>query len=201
MKILEKNFRKVFFWFWIKQWRAIILILILIILIWSYSAYRIPKESFPEIILGMVTITTLYPWGNPEDIDTLITKKIENQISSIEGINRIDSTSTNNFSTIVVTLENRVDANTISNKIQNTLQNSPLPTDEKDPMISQIDMKTIGRTMFSLALYAKDLRYSKEYLIEKAFQLKKFLENVGDTDTINICLCRFLPFPRRHQLC
>ncbi len=62
----------------------------------------------------MVTITTLYPWGNPEDIDTLITKKIENQISSIEGINHIDSTSTNNFFTIVVTLENRVDANTIS---------------------------------------------------------------------------------------
>lgn len=119
----------------------------------------------------MVTITTLYPWGNPEDIDTLITKKIENQISSIEGINHIDSTSTNNFFTIVVTLENRVDANIISNKIQNTLQNSPLPTDKK------------------------------EYLIEKAFQLKKFLENVGDIDTINICLCRFLPFPRRHQLC
>ena len=40
--------------------------------------------------------------------------------------------------------------------------------------------------MFSLALYAKDARYSKEYLTEKAFQLKKALENIGDIDTINI---------------
>ena len=50
--------------------------------------------------------------------------------------------------------------------------------------------------MFSLALYAKDPRYSKEYLIEKAFQLKKFLENVGDIDTINIyAYTDSYPFP------
>ena len=190
MNTLLENFKNKlqggFFWFWIKQWRTTILLLILIMLIWAYSAYRIPKESFPEINLGMVTITTLYPWGNPEDIDTLITKKIENQISSIEGIDRIDSTSTNNLSTLIATLENGVDVNTTANKIQDAIQTLALPTDAKDPVISQIDMKTIGRTMFSLALYAKDARYSKEYLTEKAFQLKKALENVGDIDTINI---------------
>ena len=62
-----------FFWFWVRQWRTTILVLVLFILIGTFSAYRIPKESFPEVNLGMVTIMTVYPGWNPEDIDSLIT--------------------------------------------------------------------------------------------------------------------------------
>jgi multidrug efflux pump subunit AcrB len=73
-----------FFWFWVKQWRTTILILFLIIWIGAFSAYRIPKESFPEINLWMVTVVTVYPGWSPEDIDSLITKKIEDKISWLD---------------------------------------------------------------------------------------------------------------------
>ena len=190
MNTILDNFQKRlnggFFWFWIKQWRTTILLLVLIVLIGSYSAYRIPKESFPEVNLGMVTITTVYPWGNPEDIDALISKKIEDQITSIEGIDSIDSSSVNNLSTVMATLENDADGDSIANKVQDAIKNISFPADAKDPIVSQIDTNTIGKMMFSLALYTKDPRYSQEYLTDKALNLKKNLEGKGDIDTISL---------------
>ena len=175
-----------FFWFWVRQWRTTILVLVLFILIGTFSAYRIPKESFPEVNLGMVTIMTVYPGWNPEDIDSLITKKIEDQIQSIDGIDSIDSTSANNISTVMATLENDADVDSVANKIQDAVNKVNLPSDANDPVISQIDTNTIGKMMFNMVLYAKDDRFSEDYLKEKAIKLKKTLEWVGKIDTISL---------------
>jgi multidrug efflux pump subunit AcrB len=67
IKEAEEKLSSGFFGFWLKQRRVTILVLIVIILIGGYSAIRIPKESVPEIDLGMVRITTTFPGGNPED--------------------------------------------------------------------------------------------------------------------------------------
>ena len=44
----------------------------------------LPKESYPEVQLGMVSIATVYPGGNPREIDQLITQKIEKKIKNME---------------------------------------------------------------------------------------------------------------------
>lgn len=116
----------------------------------------------------------------------MITKKIEDQISSLEGIDSIDSSSANNLSNIIATLENDADVDAVANKVQDAIKGLSFPADAQDPIVSQIDTNTIGKMMFSMALYAKDPRYSQEYLNEKALKLKKSLEGIGDIDTISL---------------
>ena len=53
----------------------------------------IPKESSPKVDIWYISITTIYQWVSPMDIDTLITDKIEKQIKDIDGIKKITSTS------------------------------------------------------------------------------------------------------------
>ena len=175
-----------FFWFWVKQRRTTILLLVLVILIWSFAAYRIPKESFPEINLWMVTVVTVYPGWSPEDIDSLITKKIEDKISWLDWIDSIDSSSSDSVSTIMATLENNADVDSVANKVQDEINTISFPSDANDPVVTQIDTDLIGTMIFSVALYSKDDRYDENYLKDKAISLKKALEGVGKIDTIEL---------------
>ena len=175
-----------FFWFWVKQWRTTILMLIIIIWIGAFSAYRIPKESFPEVNLWMVTVVTVYPWWSPEDIDSLITKKIEDKISWLDWIDSIDSTSSDSVSTVMATLENNADVDSVANKVQDAINTISLPADANDPVVTQIDTNLIWTMIFSLVLYSKDDRYDETYLKEKAIKLKHELEWVWKIDTISL---------------
>ncbi len=148
----------------------------MIILAGSYAAIQIPKESTPEINLGMVTITTVYPGGTPEDIDSLITEKIENQIESLEGISKITSTSAESVSNIIVNLKNDADPDRMASKLEDEIKKVSLPADANDPTITQINSKMIGKSMFSLLLYAKDDRFDLNYLKRAAQNLKTELE-------------------------
>lgn len=142
----------------------------------SFSAIQIPKESTPEINLGMVTITTTYPGGTAEDINNLITEKIEKQIETLDGVSKITATSADSISSLIVTLDNNVDANLLGSKIEDEVKKVSLPSDANDPIITQINSKMIGKSMFSLLLYAKDDRFDLEYLKRKAQSLKSTLE-------------------------
>lgn len=142
----------------------------------SFSAIQIPKESTPEINLGMVTITTTYPGGTAEDINNLITEKIEKQIETLDGVSKITATSADSISSLIVTLDNNVDANLLASKIEDEVKKVSLPSDANDPIITQINSKMIGKSMFSLLLYAKDDRFDLEYLKRKAQSLKSTLE-------------------------
>ena len=139
-----------------------------------------------KINLWMVTIVTVYPWWSPEDIDSLITKKIEDKISGLDGIDSIDSTSSDSTSIVMATLENGADVDSVANKVQDEINTISFPSDANDPVVTQISTDLVWTMIFSLVLYAKDGRYDETYLKEKAIQLKKDLEWVWKIDTISL---------------
>ena len=82
-----------------------IIILTILIALAGVMAYNImPKESFPEIKQPMVYINTLYQGNSPEDIENLITRPIERELKSMDGIKKITSTSIENYSIITAEL-------------------------------------------------------------------------------------------------
>jgi len=65
----------------------------------SYSS--IPKESRPEIVVPIVAVNTSYPGVSPNDIETLITRKIEEEVNTIPEIKELTSTSIEGYSSVV----------------------------------------------------------------------------------------------------
>jgi multidrug efflux pump subunit AcrB len=88
-----KKLKPSFFSFWVKNYKVSFLFTFLIIVTGILSMISIPKESSPDIKFGIISISTSYPGVNPEDMDSIITEKIEKEIQDIEGINKITSTS------------------------------------------------------------------------------------------------------------
>lgn len=58
--------------------------MLLLVVVGYVATMNIPKESSPSIKLGIISIATVYPGTNPQDIDSLITDKIYKEVKDIK---------------------------------------------------------------------------------------------------------------------
>ena len=65
----------------------------------------------PKFELPMVIVQTIYPGAGASEVETSVTKKIEDALSTLENLKQITSTSVENASVVVVTLNENADAN------------------------------------------------------------------------------------------
>ena len=79
-----------------------LLIFMAVIVMGLFSLSRLPIDYFPEIDAPFVSVLTTYPGVNGSEIETNVTKIIENRLNSIDGIKEITSTSKDNMSVIML---------------------------------------------------------------------------------------------------
>lgn len=180
---LREQITSWFLWFWVKQYRISYLFIFWILVLWTLSLINIPKESSPSIEFWMISITTVYPWTNPNDIDTLVTDKIYKEIKDINWIDKITSSSSLWFSMINITLKTWADSKSIVNEVRNNVNRIVLPTDAKTPVITEIDTDT--KQAFSIYLYSKDKKISNNLIIEKANSLKEKIEKLWTVESVD----------------
>lgn len=70
---------------------------------WHFFTSR--REAFPDIKFDIVLVTTPYPGASPEEVETLVTRKIEDQVRSVSGVDRAESWSLENLSVVVLRLD------------------------------------------------------------------------------------------------
>ncbi len=79
------------------------LIFVAVIILGVFSFTKLPIDQFPEIDPPFVTVMTAYPGANASELETNVTKVIENALNSVDGLKDLHSTSKDNIS--VVTME------------------------------------------------------------------------------------------------
>ena len=79
---------------------AVLMIIIMIVGVLSYIT--VPKESSPEIVVPNIIVNTVYPGVAPRDIETLITRPLEEELNTIADVKTITSTSIEGYSSINV---------------------------------------------------------------------------------------------------
>ncbi len=173
---------KWFFWFWVRQYRISYLAIFVIIVIWTMSLLNIPKESSPSIEFWMISISTVYPWTNPNDMDSLITDKIYKEIKDIKWIDKVTSSYSLWFSSIILTLKTWANSKDIVNEVRNNVNRIAMPTDAKAPVITEIDTDT--KQAFWVYLYSKNPNISKSLLVEKANILKNSIEKAAWIESV-----------------
>ncbi|MBI2386885.1 MAG: efflux RND transporter permease subunit [Elusimicrobia bacterium] len=70
---------------------------------WHFFTSR--REAFPDIKFDIVLVSTPYPGASPEEVETLVTRKIEDQVRGVSGVDRAESWSLENLSIIVLRLD------------------------------------------------------------------------------------------------
>ncbi len=78
------------------------LVFVLLMVVGAYALVAMPIERYPLINFGKVVITTVYPGASAEEVETLITNKIEDALEDVEDVEFIRSTSYQESSSILV---------------------------------------------------------------------------------------------------
>ncbi|HEX6313509.1 MAG TPA: efflux RND transporter permease subunit [Gemmatimonadaceae bacterium] len=106
-----------------------------------FSYLTIPKESSPEIVIPMVSISTVYPGVAPKDMETLVTRVIEDELNTIPDIRELTSTSVQGYSNVTAEFASDMDVNEALQKVREKvdLAKPELPVDAEDPIISEFN--------------------------------------------------------------
>ncbi|RKY90426.1 MAG: AcrB/AcrD/AcrF family protein, partial [Ignavibacteriae bacterium] len=108
-------------------------LLALIMVFGLFALINTKVTFFPDIPAKFILITASYPGASPEEIEEGITLKIEDAIKGITGVDRTTSTSSENFGSISVELEDGADANVILQDVQsavNSISSFPIGLDK-----------------------------------------------------------------------
>ena len=115
----------------------LLILTICLIIVWGFSSYQLlPRTEDPELTSRWAVITTRFPGANAYRVESLVTDKIEEELSEIEEIETITSTSRLEVSTIIVEMSSKVvDPKPVASRIRDRLDDvtSQLPEDALEP--------------------------------------------------------------------
>ena len=120
-----------------------VIVLFAFVTIAGLLSYRsIPKESFPETEIPIIAVNTVYPGVSPSDMESLVTRKIEEELNTISDIKELTSTSVEGYSNVVVEFESSTDMNEALQQVREKvdLARPELPSEVEDPFITEFSM-------------------------------------------------------------
>ncbi|MDF2659561.1 MAG: transporter [Paenibacillus sp.] len=120
--------------FSMKNVAAVLIICAILFGAGGLSAVSLKQETMPDISLPMVFVTTVYT-APPRDVMEDVSKPIEKAIAGADGVKKIHSTSSDNFSMIQVELENGRKPEDAKQDIESLLANVKLPQKADKPQV------------------------------------------------------------------
>lgn len=170
---------------WCINNKTSIYVITLIITIAGLVTYnKLPKELFPDVVVPTISVATIYPGATPEDIENLVTKPLEKQMKSLNGVKKVTSTSMSDFSLIVVEFNTDLLPKDCKQKVTDAVGKGKkdLPTDLKsDPQIQEFDISELPIMNINLAG-----NIPLDQLKKQAEDLKNKIESLNGITRVDI---------------
>ncbi|RUM98670.1 efflux RND transporter permease subunit [Pseudaminobacter arsenicus] len=131
-----------------------ILLFIVLAVLGLMSFGKLPITRFPNIDLPLVSVTVLDPGVAPSELETQVTKRVEDAVANISGVKNVVSTITEGNSQTVVEFRLEVDTQTAVNDVKDAVERirSDLPATADDPVVNRIDVE--GQAILTYAVSA-----------------------------------------------
>ncbi len=130
----------------LKRQATVLALMIFIVLAGLYCYVTLPRESFPDITIPYIFVTTTYEGVAPADMEKLITIPIERKLKGLSDVEEIRSTSEEGLSTVAVKFLPKVDIDDALQKVRDKVDQAKddLPADLPDePVIMEVNFSDI----------------------------------------------------------
>ncbi|CAI8185717.1 MAG: Antibiotic efflux pump membrane transporter ArpB [Formosa sp. Hel1_33_131] len=160
---------------WAISNRMTVSVITFIIVLSGFLSYsRMARENFPEIIIPQIYVATPYPGNSALDVEKLITKRLEKEINSITGVDKITSNSIQGYSSIVVEFSFDYTPSEalqkVKDKVDVAMADPDFPKDlPSEPSITEMN--------FSERIPIMNINLSGEFSMD---QLKEYAEYLED---------------------
>jgi HAE1 family hydrophobic/amphiphilic exporter-1 len=149
------------------------------------SLKSMPVDQYPDVTLPIVTIVTPYPGAGPEEVETLISKILEEELSTVTGIKTLRSENTEGYSTVIAEFTTETDVKYAEQQVRDKVSTvrAKLPTDITEPVIRRID--PADQPIVILGLQAPKLNDAQLYDLANDL-VKPKIEQVNQVGKVEI---------------
>ena len=167
------------------------MVMLAIVVLGLFSYQRLKVDQFPNIDFPVVVVTVDYPGASPEIVESEVTKKIEEGVNSIAGINALTSRSYEGTAVVIIEFQLHIDGRKAAEDVREKVATVRplLRTEVKEPRVLRFD--PASRAVWSLAVLPDDkaagnARSAVELTTWAEQVLKKRLENVRGVGAVNL---------------
>lgn len=136
---------------WITNIRLVILLIILVIAVGIISIFTLPRTINPEVKIPIVTVSVVLPGAGPEDIESLITRPLEDSLLGMDKLDTVTSTSRDNVTVIVLQFLSTVNRDKARDDVQALVDTVTLPEDAQTPRVVAVDLANAPVWRFSIS--------------------------------------------------
>jgi multidrug efflux pump subunit AcrB len=143
---------------WILKNKHAVWALVIAVGIFGFLAYmRLPVQLFPDTAPPLVNIITAYPGAAAEDVAQELSRKMEEEFASLEGVYKVKSSSQDNLSVVSVEFQYDRDVDLAAVDVQNAIARirGDLPPGMREPQV--LKFSTADRPVITYAVTADDL--------------------------------------------
>lgn len=160
------------------------MIFLAVIVFGLYSLVNLPIDLYPDIEYPAITVMTTYAGANASDIETNVTKTIEDALNSVDNLKEISSVSRDNLSIVILEFEYESDLSEASNDIRDAISliDDDLPEDADSPILFKFSSSMMPIMMF--AVTADESYEGIEKMLEE--KLVNPLNRINGIGSINL---------------
>jgi HAE1 family hydrophobic/amphiphilic exporter-1 len=142
------------------------MVFVAIIVFGLYNLTRLPVDLYPEVEPPVISVMTMYPGASASEIETNITKIIENSLNSLSNLKELTSTSRDNISVVMIQFEWESNLDEAANDIRNSLEfvKDMLPDGAETPVIYKFNSSMMP--ILSYAITANESYEGIEKIID-----------------------------------
>ncbi len=138
----------------VKNRVSVFVLVAVIILGGAYAYHTLPRESFPDVQIPNVIVTTFYRGVSPEDMEQSVTMEIEQELKGLDGVKEVKSISSEgvSFINLEFTTDTDIDDALVKVKDKVDLAEPSLPTDlDEEPTVQEINTSDFPILRLSLS--------------------------------------------------
>ncbi len=149
-----------------------------------FTYFSLGVDRMPKIDAPFVMVTVINPGASPEEVETEITKKIEDAVNSISGLDELTSTSSEGMALIRIEFDLSKDGNVAAQEVQNKINQivNELPSSAEVPVITKMDPD--ASSVLQIAISAP--RSTRDVTLIADKLIKQRLENCDGVGQVQI---------------
>lgn len=172
------------FWkFFIEKRSFSYLLIATLVAVGAYSAIIIPKESAPEVEVPIGIVSTILPGASAEDVEKLVTDKIEDEVFNVENLDTLTSSSREGLSIISVQFLANADIDKSIDSLKEAVDRATpkLPQEAEDPFVSRVNFNAQPILLISISADVPQIE-----LVKLGDDLSEELKSVQGVSDISV---------------
>lgn len=159
--------------FCVKKPFFIVVAVIIVLVIGGVSLTKMQTDLMPDMEVPYMVVITTEPGASPEKVESDVTKNIEGTLGKVNGVENISSTSSDNYSMVMLEFSDATDMNAALVRVSKALDSLELPDGCGTPNIMEVSMDMMATMYASVEYKGKNIKEISEFT-EK--NLKPYIE-------------------------